>query len=277
MGHAFKKTLRGGNRRLFLTAAATACLALQACQTTGTNSQMARNTDPSGTSQYSSEQMSPGVRYWAAKYEANPKDIPTAINLSRELRIDGQFEEALGVMLRSSTEIQNDPRVLAEMGKTLVQRGSPKEGLALLDQAAARLTTDWSIMSARGVAYDQLERHKEAQREFEKALSYSPDNPNVLANLGLSLATQGRLSEAENLLRRAQAHPNASSQVALNLALIIGLKGDLKESEEIAREHLPPASVEENMAYLRGLLTQPARWHRPMTDNEYDFPEDAPS
>lgn len=133
-------------------------------------------------------------------------------------------------------------------------------------------------MSARGIALDQLEDHQKAQDAYQMALTYSPGNPVVLANYGLSLATQGRLGEAENMLRRAVTHPDATQEVNLNLALIVGLKGDFEESERIARAYLPPATVEENMAYLRSLLTQPARWRRP-TDGDYDdsMPGNLPS
>ena len=80
---------------------------------------------------------------------------------------------------------------------------------------------------------------------------------------------EGRLGEAENMLRKAVAHPKASQEVKLNLALILGLTGDFEESERIARDHLDPATVEENMTYLRSLLTQPARWRRP-TDGDFE-------
>ena len=82
-----------------------------------------------------------------------------------------------------------------------------------------------------------------------------------------ALRDPARLREAENMLRKAHDHPDANSAVALNLALIIGLKGDFEESERIARRHLPPASVEENISYLKKLLAQPARWRRPMEEH----------
>lgn len=274
----FRRDLKTGNRALRITAAAAACLAMAACQSTQSNDFAAFDSPPYTRSK--AAQVSPGVKYWADRFEANPHDLRASIGLSRELRKEGKYEDALGVMLRATATSKNDPYLLAEMGKTLVERGSAEEGLKFLEQAAQKLSSDWSIMSARGIAMDQLEQHRAAQDAYEMALTYSPNNPVVLANYGLSLALEGRLGEAENMLRRAVKHPEASSVVNLNLALIIGLKGDFEESERIARAHLEPATVEENMAYLRSLLTQPARWRRPSDgdfDGDYTLPRNAPS
>lgn len=262
--HSGLRAKRQGWRKALLVSTA---LVLTACQTTSTGDTLAgAGPETSYGDVFQGGEMSPGVKYWAAKMEANPRDVPTAIGFSKQLRSENQFDDAIGVMLQASANSPNDPRVLAELGKILIERGAPNEGLALLDQAADTLTTDWTIMSARGVALDQLGRHDEAQQAFEKALTYSPDNPVVLTNLGLSLATEGRLDEAENMLRKANAQPKAPDTVALNLALILGLKGDFEESELIARDHLPPATVEENMAYLKSLLAQPVRWQHTVED-----------
>lgn len=258
-----------GNRTLRITAVATACLISAACQTTGHNDFAAMDSSPFRATT-SSGAVSPGIKYWTQKFEDNPHDIQASIGLSKELRKEKQYDEALGVMLRATAIAKNDPYLIAEMGKTMAERGSPEEALKFLNQAANKLPSDWSIMSARGTALDQQELHRDAQEAYQMALTYSPDNPVVLANYGLSLAMEGRLGEAENMLRRAVTHPKASREVSLNLALILGLSGDFEESERIARIHLEPATVEENMAYLRSLLTQPARWRRP-TDGDFEL------
>lgn len=256
-----------GNRALRITAVASACFVMAACQTTAGNNFVAEAPVYKGGPQ--SGAVSPGVAYWTRKFKENPHDIQASIGLSKELRKEKKYEEALGVMLRATAISKNDPYLLAEMGKTMVERGSNEEGLKFLDQAAIWLPSEWSIMSARGIALDQQEKHRAAQDAYQIALTYSPGNPVILANYGLSLAMEGRLGEAENKLRQAVAHPKASKEVNLNLALILGLTGDFEESERIARIHLEPATVEENMAYLRSLLAQPARWRRP-TDGDYD-------
>lgn len=250
------------------TAMGAVCLAVTACQTTQ-NNEAASLSAPRYSETSQEAPVSQAVQYWADRFKANPHDINAAVGLSRELRRERKYDESLGILLRATAIAANDPYLLSEMGKTLIERGSPNEGLKLLEQAANKLPSDWSIMSARGIALDQLEEYQKAQDAYQMALTYSPGNPVILANYGLSLATQGRLGEAENMLRKAAAHPDASKAVKLNLALILGLKGDFEESESIARAHLPPATVEENMAYLRSLLTQPARWRRP-TDGDYD-------
>lgn len=277
MAQNFKTELLGSTRVFRGAALAVACLAASACQTTQSND-MASLDAPRYSDASRKAPTSPAVQRWAERFKANPHDINAAVGLSRQLRKERKYDESLGVLLRATAVAENDPHLLSEMGKTLIERGSPKEGLKLLEQAAIKLPSDWSIMSARGIALDQLEDHQKAQDAYQMALTYSPGNPVVLANYGLSLATQGRLGEAENMLRRAVTHPDATQEVNLNLALIVGLKGDFEESERIARAYLPPATVEENMAYLRSLLTQPARWRRP-TDGDYDdsMPGNLPS
>lgn len=279
MARNFRSDLRSGNRALRITAAAGACLVMAGCQSTGTNDFAALD-GPQYTHSVDKGQVSPGVKYWSEKFEANPHDIRASVGLSRELRKEEKYERALGIMLRATSLAPNDPYLFAEMGKIMVERGSPTEGLELLDQASKKLPSDWSIMSARGIAHDHLEDHRKAQDAYQMALTYSPGNPVVLANYGLSLAMEGRLGEAENMLRKAAGHPEASKAISLNLALIIGLKGDFEESERIARAHLAPGTVEENMAYLRSLLTQPARWRRPDDgdyEDNYAVPRNMPS
>lgn len=264
-------------RALRFTALASACLVTAACQTSGGNDFAAFENSGSFSR---SGAVSPGVKYWADKIEANPRDIQNSIGLSKQLRKEKQYEEALGILLRATATSKNDPYLLAEMGKTMVERGSPEEGLRFLDKAAQRLPADWSIMSARGAAHDQMANHRLAQEAYDMALTYSPGNPVVLANYGVSLAQEGRLGEAENMLRKAVAHPDATSAVNLNLSLILGLKGDFEESERIARRYLAPATVDENMAYLRSLMTQPTRSRRPTDDdfeNTHTLPGNIPS
>lgn len=41
---------------------------------------------------------------------------------------------------------------------------------------------------------------------------------------------------------------------------MLGLKGNFDEAERLARTDLPPKVADDNMAYLRAMLSQPALW-----------------
>ena len=68
------------------------------------------------------------------------------------------------------------------------------------------------------------------------------------------------LGAAERHLRRAVQMRGANSQIRQNLALIVGLQGRFDESRAIYAAELPPQQVENNMNYVRALLTQQNRW-----------------
>lgn len=213
-----------------------------------------------------------GAAYWGARYEQNPSDAEAAGNYARNLRQIGSFPQALMVLQRASMEHPDDPAVLAEYGKTLAANGKPDQAVAILAKAAAFNTQDWSILSAQGVALDAMGRHLDAQDSYQKALTLAPDHPVILTNFGLSLALGGALNKAEAVLRKAVSNPAAGVHARQNLSLVLGLKGDFAEAERLARADLSPDAADNNMAYLRAMLTQPALWKQmeqldaPMSD-----------
>jgi Flp pilus assembly protein TadD len=82
-------------------------------------------------------------------------------------------------------------------------------------------------------------------------MALAPENPVAASNMAMFLAGHGQAVEAERLLRTAAARPGAPIEVRQNLALVLGLQGRLAEAEKLARQDLPPAIVNNNMAYLR--------------------------
>jgi len=62
-------------------------------------------------------------------------------------------------------------------------------------------------------------------------------------------------------LRRAIRHPRADSRVRQNLALVIGLQGNFQEAEKVARGELNTAAAEENIKFLRQMLSQQSAWN----------------
>jgi Flp pilus assembly protein TadD len=121
-------------------------------------------------------------------------------------------------------------------------------------------TPDWRLTSAEGAIQDQLGNSAEARRLYQEALKLAPDEPTVLNNLGLSYVFTNELAKAETTLRRAVASPRADSRVRQNLALVVGLQGRFDEADRLAAAELPPEEAKANVAYLRGLLSQPDTW-----------------
>ena len=54
--------------------------------------------------------------------------------------------------------------------------------------------------------------------------------------------------------------PGATSQIRQNLALVVGLQGRFDEARGIYMRELPADQVENNMNYIRALITQQNRW-----------------
>jgi len=198
--------------------------------------------------------------YWGNLYERNQDNPENAVGYSRALRQIGSVEQAGTVMQRAQALHRDNVDVLAEYGKVLTETGRPDQAVPLLDHAASLSPKDWTIPSATGVALDQMGKYAEAQAKYQAALRLDPGNPSVLTNLGLSYALQGDLDKAEQTLRQAVADPRATAQARQNLVIVLGLKGNFDEATRLARADLPPEVAQNNISYLRDMLTQPALW-----------------
>lgn len=198
--------------------------------------------------------------HWAAAYEKDPNNRVAAVNYTRALRQIGSVDKALTIATQASNRFPSDPAMLAEFGKVLSLRNRYEESANVLSKARVLAPNDWSILSAQGVVAAQLERFDDATQAFETALRLSPNNVSVLNNYALSEALRGRLERAESLLRKAAGQSGADTQVRQNLGLIVGLQGKFSEAERIAMGDLPPDIAKNNVAYLKEVLTQPARW-----------------
>jgi Flp pilus assembly protein TadD len=142
--------------------------------------------------------------------------------------------------------------------------GRVPESSAALERAAATPQADWKTFSALGSAYDQLGRYADARNQYQRALQMQPNEMSVLNNMGMSYALEGNLAKAEQTLRQANQLPGSGAEprIRQNLALVVGLQGRFEESKEIASQDLPPQQVEENLAYLQHMLSQPNTWQK---------------
>ena len=208
--------------------------------------------------------------FWGSRYDADPANPDTAVKYARALRRIGSLAEAVSVLERAQPRFPDNLDLRIELGKALTADARAFEAVRHLEYAAAKKRDDWALLSAYGVALDQIGEHKTARAQYDAALALSPDNLILLNNKGLSLALAGDLGRAEGLLRDAVAHPDAPATIRQNLALILGLKGNFSEAERLARADLPPPVAENNIAYYRSLLSQPAYWRELQALDESD-------
>ncbi|WP_051881947.1 tetratricopeptide repeat protein [Parvularcula oceani] len=246
-----------------LTAGAGA-LALSACATTnpvmGGVSQSDLTTVSSETG---TDGLDPIARaaFWGTRYDRDPADAHTAAQFSKALRAVDNNAEALRVAKQASARHPENPQLKLELGKALIANERAHEAVRPIEQAiTGGLYEDWSAYSAYGVALDKTGRHQEARHQYDRALAIAPGKAQVLNNKGLSYALEGRAALAERTLRTAAAAPGGTARMRQNLALVLGLSGQTAEAERLARSDLPPRVAENNVAYFRNLVAQPAYW-----------------
>jgi len=268
---------RSRQRGLLATTALLTALALSACATTppsdkssaGNPAQSDSSLREVAVSSTKSQDYIAAAAYWGNLYDRNNKDVDAATNYSTALRQIGSVSQALSVMQRADQANPNNAKLLAEYGKVLAASGHCDQAYAVLQRANQLQPDDWKVLSAMGVALDQLGRYDEAQKQYDAALKIVPDNPSVMTNLGLSYAIEGNLDKAEAILRKAVANPEANASARQNLSVVLGLQGKFDEATRLARADLPQQVADNNIDYLREMLTQPALWKQMETlDND---------
>ena len=195
------------------------------------------------------------------RYKRKPRDRNIGLQYADILRATGRNEQALAVMQQVVIHHPEDNEVLSAYGKSLAASGNFEKALKVIQRAQRPDRPDWKLFSAQGAILDQLNRSKEARIQYRKALDIVPNEPSVLSNLGMSYVLTGDLHSAETFLRKAIKQPNADSRVRQNLALLVGLKGNFQEAENIARGELSREQAEENIAFLRQMLSQQNAWN----------------
>lgn len=198
------------------------------------------------------------------KWEAEPNDVTKGLAYASALESLGQTDKQLAVYKQLVERNPGNGKLAGLYGRRLAATGQNAEAIPMLEKAIAEGNGDWRIQSALGSAHDQQGSFQKARVHYEKALAEDPQNLTVLNNLGMSYALEGDLKQAEATLRRADSLPRSKSEprIRQNLALVVGLQGRFDEATTLAREDLPPEQVEENMAYLQKMLSQPNTWQQ---------------
>ncbi len=267
-------------RRLSQYAGASLCaILLSACATSGADKTAGGDTkykDAVGVfanpeADASSLDPIAAAAFWGTRYDREPQNPEAAVRYSNALRKIGSTKEAVKVMSKSVERTPQNPDVNVELGKALVEDGRAFEAVRYFETALVHRGDDWRALSAYGVALDQIGEHEMARLKYDAALRIAPDAVSVMSNKGLSYALSGDLTKAVDTLRGAVTNRRGDARVRQNLALVLAIKGDLKEAERLARSDLPPQLAEQNIAYFRSLMNQPAYW-QDFADGSVDVP-----
>ncbi len=201
---------------------------------------------------------------WARAWKNNQADVRTTMEYVARLRALGSSERALSVLEDSIKANPTSTVLQGEYGKQLANAGELEKASVVLQRAAAAPDSTWQIHSIKGVVMDRMDRNADAQVAYRMALRKSPGEISVLNNLGLSQAMSGDLESAERTLQMAYGTPQgrANSRLRQNLALVIGIRGRFEEVKRIVMADLPPQQVEQNISYLRHMLSQPDPWKK---------------
>ena len=201
-----------------------------------------------------------GLGELTERYKRQPKDKGLIIHYAAALRDAGQSAQAVAVLEAGITHYPRDLEITVAYAKALTADGRFTQSLAVVEKAIRPDAPDWNALLVKGATLDQMGRNEEARRLYVQALALAPGEASVEANLGLSFAMTNDLQAAEQHLRRAVAMRRATSRVRQNLALVVGLQGRFDECRALYAAELPPEQVENNMNYVRALLTQQNRW-----------------
>ena len=237
-----------------LLLAGVAVLALSAC---ASNRGSAPSPDYSGLPAAQSQAT---LGQLAGRYKSNPRDKGNVIHYAAALRAAGQAKQAVSVLEVGISNNPGDVDISVAYAKALTADGRFDQSLAVLDNVIRPDVPDWNALLVKGATLDQLGRNGEARQLYTQALTSAPGEASIEANMGLSYAMTNELGTAEQHLRRAVQMRGASSQIRQNLALIVGLQGRFDECRALYAAELPPEQVNNNMSYVRALLTQQNRW-----------------
>lgn len=153
-----------------------------------------------------------------------PKDLDGGVRQAQLYRLAGDYDSAVHVLSQLMLVAADDPRVVAEYGKTLAQQGRAQDALPFLTRAVELQPDNWSVYSAMGVAYDQLGDQTAARNAYEHALSLRPGDPGVLNNYALSRMVANDPDGAAALMEKARIAGGAdNAQIARNMKMVAAL------------------------------------------------------
>jgi Flp pilus assembly protein TadD len=153
-----------------------------------------------------------------------PTDIASGVRQAQLARLAGRYDDAIHTLSQMMLLASDDPRVVGEYGKTLVEKGRPTEAIDFLTRATELQPKDWTLYSALGVAYDEAQKQDLASQAYTHALALKPDEPSILNNYALSRMLANDPAMARQLMASAAGAGGASDpKIARNITLVNSL------------------------------------------------------
>jgi Flp pilus assembly protein TadD len=255
-------------RKSRLVAAIGCCLMLVACSQTDLGLSNALTTQQQAASPKTASittgattpasdgkaELAKATEYWGKAYGQDPKDPQVALNYARNLKAQGEKQQALAIMQQAAAANPTHKGIAGEYGCPLLEFNHVTLADKLLEQADDPLNPDWKIVSARGTVFAKQNQYSKAVPLFERALQLAPDQASVMSNLALAYAMEGNVEKAEPLLRRAAALDAGDPRVNQNLALVLGLQGKYDEAKQAIARDVPPDRASANIDYLQQMV-----------------------
>lgn len=198
-------------------------------------------------------ELAKATEYWGKIYAKNPRNAQTALNFSRNLKAQGEKQQALAVLQQASGANPTHKGIAGEYGRLLLEFNHVTQADKLLELADDPINPDWKVISARGTVFAKQSQYSKAVPLFERALQLAPDQPSVMSNLALAYAMEGSVEKAEPLLRKAAAL-GGDARVNQNLALVLGLQGKYDEARLAMARDVPPDRAAANIDYLQQMV-----------------------
>ena len=147
------------------------------------------------------------------------QNLESGIKDAQLKRSQGDYAGAVRTLSQLMLAAPDDPRVVGEYGKVLIQQGRARAALDFLQRAVQLQQRDWTLYSALGVAYDQVGDYQSARNAYDYALSLKPGETAILNNYAMSRMLAGDLPQAKKLIAAAAAG-SKDARVARNMKLI---------------------------------------------------------
>lgn len=170
------------------------------------------------------------------------QSLDAGIREAQLKRAAHDYAGAVHILSQLMLVAADDPRVVGEYGKVLVQEGRAREALDFLNRAVQLQQGDWTLYSALGVAYDQTGDFTSAHAAYEEALALNPGQKVVLNNYAMSRALSGDLPEAKRLIAEA-ATGSMDDRIARNVKLINGLTQKMARNQPMPHASHPRTAV----------------------------------
>lgn len=173
---------------------------------------------------------------------APPTDVASGVRQAELARAAGHYDDAIHILSQLMLLASDDPRVVGEYGKALVEKGRPKEAIDFLTRATELEPNDWTLYSALGVAYDEAGKQDLARGAYTHALALKPDEPSVLNNYALSRMLAHDPAMARQLMASAaSAGGKTDPKIARNMALVDSLAASVPAPAPVAQAPKTPA------------------------------------